>query len=151
MIKALTGEGTVEFRIHFPTVNRTRVLTWLTIVASIVQYAKRNAHHIFISSFKKRKITLEDVVSPKSLGATGRGKFSDMFLLLSQYLIAYIAKEKRSREYEILQAIENAASSGLRGKYRNYVKQASQLFAEDSEFSFEINNFTLWANMVTFQ
>lgn len=80
-----SNRGTLEFRIHEPTVNSQKVTNWLFIVNAFVKYAQNNQKKIFSSS----KISIEEVLNYyKNSFNNETAKF------LSEYLIAYFNSRK---------------------------------------------------------
>lgn len=86
--------GTVEFRPHTPTSNPTKVMSWLFICTSILEYCKKNCMKILKGN---EIITLSNIVSifeennPENVEA----------VWLSNYLRAYI-KQRKNEQYQYI-------------------------------------------------
>lgn len=55
------GSGTVEFRMHNPTINKNKVINWIFICSAILRFASRNKEDINIGKYDD--ITLSAIIS----------------------------------------------------------------------------------------
>jgi hypothetical protein len=78
--------GTVEFRMHTPTINVFKVLNWLFICIAIVKYAEENTLKILGA---KDKINLNEVLSVYN-------NLDEEGLKVSEYLQEYVLSRKES-------------------------------------------------------
>ena len=80
-----SSKSTVEFRLHTPTTNFTKVTNWLLICGAILKFAKKHQKEILSHT----QFTIEDVLNVygEKLGQDG--------LAMSEYLIKY-AKDRKS-------------------------------------------------------
>jgi hypothetical protein len=112
------NSGTVEMRLHQPTLNFHKTVNWLLINAAIINYVIYNTDKILQKDFK---ITLNDIVgSYKTLfdQKDDESQVSDPFkVLVTEYLLAYIkdrtdkySKEESKGIYVDREELENDGS-----------------------------------------
>lgn len=105
------GSGTVEFRVHPPSLDERRVTIWVVLCAMICNYAQNNVDYILQSYQNKTKITLEDVIA----------YFSDGMILentLGRSILDYMQELMNIR---LNQSLEASAKGNEQGglRYRN--------------------------------
>jgi hypothetical protein len=112
------NSGTVEMRLHQPTLNFHKTVNWLLINAAIINYVIYNTDKILQKDFK---ITLNDIISSyKTLfdQKDDESQVSDPFkVLVTEYLLAYIkdrtdkySKEESKGIYVDREELENDGS-----------------------------------------
>lgn len=84
-----THRNTLEFRLHTPTTNPTKMINWLFICVAIVRYAERHAKTI---------ITSDDQISVKQVLNVFRELYprDKNAKLLGEYLYAYFKERQKS-------------------------------------------------------
>lgn len=108
-----SSRGTIEFRVHTPTNNPIKVISWLFICLAILKYVDKNKENILN---KDENITLNEIVNIYSEENKGEG----YALWLSNYLKSYIYK----RKVDVMNDIKVDDYNGKRE------------MKEDSDFSF---------------
>ena len=117
---------TVEYRIHTPTLNFTKISNWLFICIAISRYAEKYSKEILTRNRrgKKDKITLDKILKEYETNFGLYTEPTDMGVRIYKYLTAYIEFRK--------QAMLKAKESG--DVLANNIE-----FNSDSKFTFENN------------
>jgi hypothetical protein len=126
--------GTVEFRLHSPTLNFTKTSCWLYICIAIIRYANTYAEKILN---RKSKITLRDIISEYrtnfGLMTETSGEEYVFNVQFTNFLISYIDSRKvtfRENYIEVHKASIN------RNKYSLFSDTAKREFKNDKKYSF---------------
>lgn len=117
---------TVEYRIHTPTLNFTKITNWLFICIAISRYAEKYPKEILTRNrrSKRDRITLDKVLKEYE---TNFGQFTEpteLGIQIYQYLTTYVEFRKKA----MLEAAKN------NDPIANNIE-----FASDSKFTFENN------------
>lgn len=93
-----SDRNTIEFRVHTPTFNATKIVNWLLICNAICKYAEKYP----VKCLDESKITLQDVLQYYAT----KNSYSSYNSFISRYLIAYVkerqamfAADKKAEDY----------------------------------------------------
>lgn len=128
MLKFFHKEKTrlVEFRVHPPTTDPNKILTWLAICAAIIRYANNHKEELVNSVRDRSKFLLIDVLQ----------EVEQVSPDLHTYLADYVSTLQELRYQQRLDTImkANLASAGLRGRQNIFYKICQAEIAEDLAF-----------------
>lgn len=125
--------GTVEFRLHGPTLNFHKTSAWLLICTSIVRYAMTYPDVILR---RKEKINLRDILFEirsnfGTLDVEENPEKTKYFEDVSEYLISYVEMRKQYFQENYMNAHKINSN-----RNRSLQDAATQEFRNDTRFSF---------------
>lgn len=121
--------GTVEFRVHEPTTNFTKVINWLTICLSICKFAENNAYDVL----SLKSFSLDELFS-KMTPSVGSQKTKDFYNGFFDQLREYV--EWRKNHYQEIYKLAHKNSGGsISGVNEEMARLFSDDMSEDSHFS----------------
>jgi hypothetical protein len=125
--------GTIEFRVHSPSLNFIKISNWLLICVAIVRYAEKYARRILE---KKEKISLLSILDElkNNFGMCKEDSYQD----LSDYLKEYVKSRTATFRAEYLEALhrvtlERDNHGSIDQKMANY---ANTEFKTDNVYQF---------------
>lgn len=128
--------GTVEFRVHEPSTNFTKVTTFLLLCVSLIRYAENNVEKILKY---EDKITLDDVVESIRTNFTGKPigrSFGEYCNSVTDYMHKYI----QSREDFFRNQVEmcNTTAANNRNNAFDHLRETTDIWLKtDKDYSFE--------------
>lgn len=147
MVKYLMNKsstGIIEFRVHPPTFNKTKVFAWLFLTNAIIRYAEANTLKILNSKINREKILLEDVIMGISNNFGEKAPANPLREALAVWLIAYVLHLKEKRGIEEIKAIQHGnEQGGLSHRHAKYRELVAKEFSEDRKFNFNHNGFEI--------
>jgi hypothetical protein len=126
--------GTVEFRIHEPTLNFTKVSSFLLLIVAIIRYAENYPEKILLH---EEKIQLSDIINEiKTNFGTAEGKLQEVFTEKAKYLSEYI--KYRRHQFKMQFKGANYSSARENGNVFGVISRINEKFImEDAKFNFE--------------
>jgi hypothetical protein len=128
--------GTVEFRMHGPTLSFDKTATWLFICAAIVRYAKTYPEKILNREYK---INLEDIINEYRTNfgqfKLDTGRKAQYFNQFTEYLLSYIEDRKQYYLTQYFTAHQQAIREGS-NKERMFRDITHTEFATDNKFKY---------------
>jgi hypothetical protein len=101
--------GTIEFRVHEPTTNFTKVSAFLLLCSTLIRYAERYPERILAYD---KKITLEDVIDELRTNFTDsnpKGKFGVYCNEVADWMLSYIERREEFFRHQVEVANNDAA------------------------------------------
>lgn len=128
--------GTVEFRVHGPTLNFDKTSAWLLICNAIVRYAETYPRKILEY---KEKIRLSDVIFELStnFGKDTTEKTVGLYSAISSHLDEYILDRTHFYAEQTVNSMAYAFNSGGESVNSTLGNLAREEFKGDSTFKFE--------------
>lgn len=119
--------GTVEFRLHPPTLNYDKIIAWISICATIIKVAENSSAAIIKSFVNRQKITLLDVIGSlsKDFDLDGTQVGSPFICEFTNKLLSYVeaASLKRMIEQNAALSKTTATDQGHRGYSHEIMEQ----------------------------
>jgi hypothetical protein len=106
--------GTLEFRLHEPTLNKYHVIYWLLTCGAIVKYAERNFNKILMEGFS---VSLEEVITDMFNNVKSKHSF---YKTLKKDLLEYWIERRLKFKKDHRRAYSNSFSQG--GSVANQLK-----------------------------
>lgn len=130
--------GTIEFRVHEPTTNFTKVSNFLLLCVSLIRYAERYPERIL--QYEK-KITLDDVINELRTNFTGspiRGKYGAYCNEIADYMLNYV-KEREGIFTEQLNRANKESALNRNNAFGLIGSFSKDMMKSDAGFVFEFN------------
>ena len=130
LVNYFFSSGTVEFRLHGPTVNFHRTLMWLLICVGIVRYADKYTKKILLG---EEKIRLSDVINEFNTNFYEEDtphKLKELYREVTGELHAYIKEVTHNNRINNIQAVHRT-NNGRSTIQQEHAKIALEEFKND--------------------
>lgn len=130
LVNYFFSSGTVEFRLHGPTVNFHKTLMWLLLCVGIVRYAEKYTKKILLGEDKIRLVDVIDEFYTNFYEEDTPQKLRDLYKEVTDELHRYVKEVTKANKLSAIEAI-HSSNNGRSHVNAEHAKHAMEEFKND--------------------